>query len=314
MTRTADRAVADGIQLLGNLEQIDPPTARWCRMLNDTVLDFFATMPIIVADNVATYLRNGGIREFTLEDIPCLTPPWPNFWIESQRVTPGSRQRSAFWMQGHDLRDGEVRDTLDWVGKATADAVANGFDADALRFALLLVNYVEDRKRVIGPLAAVTLVLDEYGRCKGNHYIWLGPEEDPEIILISAATALQTISFMHCKNVVTDVVRPEPKLSRAHRRRHGHDLVDYRTVRLVVPRRTSGPSPTGSGLGDRPMHIATGHYGHYGNCCPGPDGHPPKGLLFGKLEGRYWIPTHLRGNPQYGQTRRDYNVTVNNES
>lgn len=309
MTRTADRVIANGIELVAGL---DDKLTRWSHRLNEGVRSKFDLTPVIVADNVAAYLRDGGAKGFCLEDIPCLAPPWPFFWIESLRVAPGSRQRQAFHVEGFDFRTEEHPQKIIGVKEATADAVANGFDADGLRFALLFVSYVEDRKQVIGPVGVMVLVLDEYGRCQGNHYYCFTPGQDaPDYLLTSMATALQTIAFLHCKNAVTDVVTPDPKLSRAHRRRHGHPLVDYRTLRLMVPRRASGGGSGGDGLGGLPMHIVPGHVAHYGNCCPGV--HEPKGLLFGKLEGRYWIPIHLRGNPEHGTTRRDYNVVVSGD-
>lgn len=53
-------------------------------------------------------------------------------------------------------------------------------------------------------------------------------------------------------------------------------------------------------------HGVRGHMAHYGDCCPGR--HDPKGKLFGKLQGRYWIPPHVRGNPEHGEIVQGYTL------
>lgn len=54
------------------------------------------------------------------------------------------------------------------------------------------------------------------------------------------------------------------------------------------------------------VHIVPGQLRHYGNCCPGR--HEAHGLLFGKIEGRVWVPMHVRGNPEHGVSGADYEV------
>jgi hypothetical protein len=57
----------------------------------------------------------------------------------------------------------------------------------------------------------------------------------------------------------------------------------------------------GTPLADmRPMHGVRGHFSEYGV--------NGKGLLFGKLSGRFWIPPHVRGSKEHGEVDQGYVV------
>lgn len=120
--------------------------------------------------------------------------------------------------------------------------------------------------------------------------------------------AFQSIAFLHCKNAVVDEVEPPAKLSARHRREHGRPLLRFQTVRLEVPR-SRHERHASNGTGDnRALHIVPGHFAHYGDCCPGT--HDAHGLLFGRLSGVYWMPQHMRGNPERGAVQTDYDLRV----
>jgi|GEM_PF-5929133 len=115
-----------------------------------------------------------------------------------------------------------------------------------------------------------------------------------------ASTALFACAVMHCKNVTT---REEhlPRQLRRDRERRGLPDIVYRT--LVV-----GPSPGQSGGKSTPkpekttrLHLCRGHFAEYG-----PD--YGKGKLFGRLEGRYWVPPHVKGSTENGRVEKTYRV------
>lgn len=97
---------------------------------------------------------------------------------------------------------------------------------------------------------------------------------------------LLALSFLHCKNVKMQPVRPEPKLSRAYRRRHGQELVSYHTLDITPMRAVmAAPAADGSGpAGKKALHIARGHFKTF-------DERP----LFGRWKGVFWWSPMVRG-------------------
>lgn len=127
-------------------------------------------------------------------------------------------------------------------------------------------------------------------------------------LIAGLLAAWQAIAFLHCKNMVVDDIPARPKLDARHRKQHGRDLLRFQTVRLEVPRRQSSHRGTGEPRSAPALHIVPGNFHHYGNCCP--TAHEPKGLLFGKLEGMFWVPQHARGNRERGEIRSDFDLQV----
>lgn len=272
---------------------------------------------IIVADNVADYVRaqHGRGREYRIGDWPCLAPPWNFAWIEYPSTS--RKQRRGAWCVGFDLLKAtpdERSQVNGMIGEAIADA-ENQSPGEVVRWALVMCLFVDDLRHVQGPMGAVIWVLDEHGKELGNRWFlrpeseWQPTTHDEAMWLHAAALpALQTIAFAHCRNVVVDRHKRPAKLASAYRRRHGEEPLGWRTVRLELPRRASGPtSPDVSISEASSLHIVAGHFAHYGDCCP--TTHEPKGKLFGRLTGVYWMPQHLRGDPSR-EARAEHVVTV----
>jgi len=109
------------------------------------------------------------------------------------------------------------------------------------------------------------------------------------------------LSFMHCRNVTKELVEPPPKLSKSHLKKRGRPLLRYYVLQIDHMKSVlehEGHAGT-DGL-KRALHICRGYFATYGK-----DG---KGLLFGKLSGRYWIPMHVRGTAKEGVVVKDYDV------
>lgn len=111
-----------------------------------------------------------------------------------------------------------------------------------------------------------------------------------------------SICFMHCKNVETVQHQPNAKLSRAHRRRHGRELVTYHTLAIEPMKRVLRTEGDIEHTGiKKALHICRGHFAHYGEKYG-------KGKLFGKHEGQFWVPSHVRGSVDVGIADKDYAV------
>lgn len=114
-------------------------------------------------------------------------------------------------------------------------------------------------------------------------------------------------SFLHCKNVlVTDNEGKHASRQerRAAERRNDPPLVTYKTLQIEPMKKvlaTEGDIAK-NGLA-KALHICRGHFAEYG-------GESGKGKLFGKLEGRFYIPAHVRGSAEKGVVHKRYNVNA----
>lgn len=170
----------------------------------------------------------------------------------------------------------------------------------------------EDFGEVYGPLSCTRAALDEWGRLIDVTYE-INIEPDGEALQMLSlhpfAVFLHTLNFMQCANIRTEYIQPSDKLSRSLRKkgRIKDKLVGYHVLRIA----SSGPATKerSSGNGSSNLvafHPVRGEFHHYGDCCPGL--HPPKGLLFGKHTGRFWVPAHVRGNPERGTVTQSFEM------
>lgn len=115
-----------------------------------------------------------------------------------------------------------------------------------------------------------------------------------------AQTVCDVLVLLGCKNVGLSAIT-DNKQFRIATKRHGPSSTGYRYHVLVVrPAGGKSDSP-GIEIGTMPRHVCRGHFAEYG-----PDF--GKGLLFGRLAGRFYIPPHVRGNTEYGEVAKDYLV------
>ena|SRR5579883_2385088 len=115
-------------------------------------------------------------------------------------------------------------------------------------------------------------------------------------------TALLTICFLHCRNVVLQEVRPSRKPLSNQQRRRGerprvplsYHVLDIRPMREVL-RQEGQEERMGA---RRALHICRGHFAHY----------EERGL-FGKYKGTFWRPQHVRGSAERVQLK-DYRLSL----
>jgi hypothetical protein len=304
--RTADRIIAHGVEAV-------PPNklSEEDRRATAALRNKLRVMPVFEATNVAQYVAE---HPMTMGDLPCEAPPYEQFWVEYSNFT-GNERRGVFVADVTELSMLPNR----WYGQDSLRAkVAKGlFPGRSMSEMKWLVAYEVfmhgKATPVYGPWYSLVVGLDSNGHQIANRWVIIAsdavdsaiakhgaPGETPESWMLSAvAPAMQTVAFLHCRNVATDEHEAPRKLSKSHARRHGAPMVKWQTVRLEVPRRQR--SSGGDGTGESPsLHIVAGHFAHYGDCCPG--AHEPHGMLFGRHTGIYWSPSTIRGNPQRGIT------------
>lgn len=117
-------------------------------------------------------------------------------------------------------------------------------------------------------------------------------------------TVLATFSLLNSTNC--SIV--ESPLSRPLRRAEQRYGVRSHVIQVTTSNRARrGDSRAGEpSTITYPLSSVRGHHAHYGDCCP--RFHEPKGLLFGKLTGRVWVPQYARGDESVGRVEQTFIV------
>lgn len=138
-----------------------------------------------------------------------------------------------------------------------------------------------------GPLRLLQHAVYDDGSPADMH--WLSMTTAPDfgsVWEMPTAVLNASLNFLACNNVeVAEPKRPFPVRQRLRKTR-----VQVQTIVVRPPgkrRAAAGPARPMDAL-DAPLTSVRGSFGHYG----------PKygtGLLFGRLEGKFWRPAHVRG-------------------
>jgi hypothetical protein len=106
------------------------------------------------------------------------------------------------------------------------------------------------------------------------------------------------LTFMHCKNVTVVDNCPAKPLQKKHLRTSRYPLFTYKTIKIEPAKEVlrSVGNVAENGLA-KALHICRGHFKVF-------DEHP----LFGKIQGKFWWPSHVRGSESAGVAVRDYRV------
>ena len=115
-----------------------------------------------------------------------------------------------------------------------------------------------------------------------------------------SAPVMFSVCLLNCQNI--ELVNR--KVSRQYRRqmeRNGKPIIKFKTLNVEpLKSRVRQETPAGESQIKRALHICRGHFAHYG----------PERKLFGKYEGAFWRPMHVRGSKKHGEIVKDYRVLV----
>jgi hypothetical protein len=245
------------------------------------VVDATAIYDSIVSKDEPIYLY---------EDHPCIAPPWSTGLI---CYVNAHGNVTAMLTVAFDERDGDgprwqTDNTVDW---------------DRVRWIVSTVVYIGGRAGdgrpfpTSGPLHLFESAVYDDGKPADLHWTQLVPDYPIDNWENAHLVMLGVHNFMNCRNVqLVEPIRP-----RAEARCIARTGVTVSTVSVFpTSKSTKGTPGPGAGLGV-PLTSVVGHFASYG----------PKygrGLLFGKLEGRFWHPQHARGKAELGERRHDYDL------
>lgn len=111
---------------------------------------------------------------------------------------------------------------------------------------------------------------------------------------------LMVLSWMNCKNIETRVESSKKVILRLKDRRPKKATIVIKTLRLSKDFAARMEAAAGDGVKvSRRLHSRRGYYGDY---------RPPRGKLFGKLEGTFWFPEKIRGDKEAGAVLKNYEL------
>lgn len=302
MARLYDRIMAGDVRPVVDQEVLAPEST-----------EALATVPVIVADNVAEFYYAGTDQEeWEIEkDFPNLAPPFEQFWIEAARPSRiiseefgvlkptniPSRWGGYFSSMRNPDRIGDPR--WEWTINAVLWSTFKGV------------------REVVGPLGVYGVFVDKGGapaaigrpsagyvmlfRHKDGTGQLMGGTEDVFINFIAGLIKpfLLSISFMHCKNVERREITQPPALNKKWERKHGRPLVRYHVLDIDPMKKVLRDEGRSAETGlKKALHICRGHFATYTEDAP----------LFGRLTGTFWKPQHVRGSATEGVVVKDYNV------
>ncbi len=263
---------------------------------NEVILSHIITAPIIVAKG-AHPSGKPDMSWSDYENMP-IAMPFSKFWLEMPcDCSPECHEQYGVYFTNERTESG-------------------GFQIEAISFDLMPTTTNKKSPNRCAIVGALRFNLDSKGILPGGDAFdvsycpmdrqkiyresmseeWL--ENMARRPVMRAMIALTTLS---CKNVSLKSHDNDPQQVRRAMKRFGGNPDSYRYHTLIVrPPGAKSGSP-GIEIGAMPRHVCRGHFAEYGPQFG-------KGLLFGKYEGRFFVPPHLKGDKKNGVVEKDYEV------
>lgn len=246
----------------------------------------------VVVDATAIY-RSLVAKDQTIsvyEDHPCIAPPWDEAVVAYENEhgnVIAMHSTTGLGVRPEAREQWRTQTPVDW---------------DRVRWWVGTFLWVGGHSRslgafkVTGPVHFWEYAIYEDGAPADLRWVNLSPDYPMENWDTASLVLLGTLNFLACRNV--ELV--EPQRPRAERRRIAATGVTVKTLN-VYPMGRSTRGGAGNQSWGVPLTSVRGSFHHYG----------PKygrGLLFGKHEGKFWVPQHARGDAQNGRVEKDYRL------
>lgn len=284
---------------------------------------------IILVDNVADYYYEFLPDDFKLGDdsvkipwsydkhYPFVSPPFEEMWFEFQTKKISQMKRLGIKVKGMDMNSIGDWEALDPALVASFVQTYGESVLEKVKWILMLTPYAELSSGFMkGPFGNYIIGVAHDGslaRADNGDFIYAINAVDPRIadmmqpLLINPV--LMAISFMHVKNA--SIIRQAPVVPTTKNQRKKYKknppTSRYYVLKIDAIESAKGGAAGGGighghggggGGGEPSLHIVRGHFADYSAGAG----------LFGKYKGRYWVSSHLRGNPEIGVTEKDYDI------
>lgn len=242
--------------------------------------------------------KEGG--EFVYEDHR-VCPPWENALVSYVNGFGNVTVMSARAIDITDRDDAKDDYGVFHVTYWESLADTHTIDWDRVRWVLHVAVYMGGRGqgeavRTQGPLHCWRIAVYPDGEIADINWIQVRPDLDLNMWDTAMMVLLDTYNLCNCVNVVI----AEPDRPRAQRKRLLRAGVKVNEIHIKpVSRSYRGNGTPLSQFPSSPLTAVRGHTARYG----------PKygrGLLFGKYEGSFWIPQHVRGSELFGVSEKEY--------
>jgi hypothetical protein len=250
--------------------------------------------PIVDASMIyETYLRRTEIRLY--EDHEYIKPPWDNAWVCYRNEHGNLACTLVAAVEGAPNWESEENDLSEATHIMMLLTYCGGTTGDGLAIP------------TFGPYKMYRLATDADGRLIDIQWTALdGKEHDPAAPEWPLLCVLGAYTLLNCRNIEL-VPKTLDRAERRRRERAGVGGLIESTINIrAVGRRYASSSAAADDAPSRRLHSVRGAVHHYGDCCPG--AHEPRGLLFGRITGRVWVPQHARGLGELGETRQTYRI------
>lgn len=263
---------------------------------------------VIIADNVASFYMLGE-KKWGWSDFPNIAPPFSSIFYEARIPNNPVEWRARNLRGSLNITEFGVL----WVSRQHYTDTWSGWLLELYVFVASPYNHPEE------PFVSFRLAVNREGEADPDYQDWsfgfafqsMSAEQERAIEAMDQEALQRTMahmnsilsvtflatSFLHCKNVELNEVKPSPELMKATLKRHGIPMHCYKVLSIDPMKKIlHGQMGNGNSL-QKSLHICRGHFKDYRE----------RGL-FGKLKGRYWFPQHMRGDVEVGVVEKRYNV------
>jgi|SRR6266568_2290861 len=218
---------------------------------------------------------------YVYEDHPCVTPPW--------------KEAAICYVNEHGNAVVMSMITSEWDKPEARWDTENIADWSQIHWISTIFVWCGGRTRgtipVVtgGPLHCWRLAINPDGSLADVRWVQLRTDQPLAVWDMAQLVLLGALNFLNCHNVAI----AEPVRTRAVRRRIQRAGVTVSEIQVFKP----GPlrrKLNGHNSGGVPLSSVRGHFAHYGPQYN-------RGLLFGKIAGRFWIPQHAIGSSENGE-------------
>lgn len=269
--------------------------------------------PVVDCTDIYQHLVQNDRAIAAYDDHPCIAPPWERavFAHVTRAGIVVLAQMEVVERPADDEMDENWESSVAWFDMAREFNLEDrpaAWDTpadvawDDVRWIAECAVWIGARGPTCGPIIRWRYAIYDDGTPADLTWSHCGLDEtdvrlrppEPET---SSLVPLEALNLLNCNNV--EIVDYQPT-SRAQRRRLERSGVRTSVVRVFPPgarrRSDSQGQPLGAGY-----HGVRGHFARYGTKFN-------RGLLFGKYEGRFYIPQHARGSADRGEINQSYEL------
>lgn len=240
------------------------------------------------------------------KDFPNVAPPMPAIWMEwkfhrlaGMRV--GVLLVSCEYDKPEDALESQVELRKVWDGDLPMT-----YQAKWGTLAMVFCDFYEENPKFLGHLFWLIKGDGSYdfgtGTCfpspSDSMRELFGPEAGPQMMRLLHVAYL-SLSFLHCKNVALTQCPPFSAKHQKSRVAKGKlPLLRFHTLSIEPVKKIIRDANGGSeALSPKSLHLCRGHFKTFS-----------EHKLFGKFEGTFWWPMHVRGNASAGIIRKNYDI------